>query len=128
VSAAWEEAVRRRHAGPEAALLPAERLEEFRLEWEQLCSDFANDPRAVLEQANALVVALLRELEDGFSGERERIDQEWAETHEAPTRALRIALTRYRTLFELLTDVDAVSVRKAGRASGTEGRSRPFQR
>lgn len=129
VSAAWEEAVRRRHGGPEAALLPPERLERFRTEWEQLCTDFANHPRAVLERANELVVSLLRELEDGFSGERERIEQEWAERNSAPTRELRIALTRYRTLFErLLPEMAAVNARKAGVAGGTDAVRRPFSR
>jgi hypothetical protein len=102
VSADWEASVRRRHHGAEAALLPAREFTRFRTEWEQLRNDFANDPRSTLEEANRLVASLLQQIEDRFSSERERLEQDWDARGQVSTEALRIALTRYRTLFERL--------------------------
>jgi hypothetical protein len=102
VSADWEESVRRLHHGAEAAILPAHQVERFRTDWEQLRTDFANDPRSTLEQANRLMGSLLQQIEDRFSSERERLEQDWDERGGVSTEELRIALTRYRNLFERL--------------------------
>lgn len=91
-------------AGAEAAppLLPPEESGRFRERWQEIQTAFVDEPRAVVEQADALVAELMQELARSFSEAREGLESQWASGDDVSTEDLRQALTRYRSFFQRL--------------------------
>ena len=74
----------------------------FRTRWDGIQTGFVDQPRAAVEQADALVAEMLKRLTDGFGSERARLESQWSRGQEVSTEDLRIALKRYRSFFERL--------------------------
>lgn len=70
--------------------------------WRDIQTRFVDEPRRAVEDANALVGDVLRQLTETFSGERDRLEQEWNAGGDVSTEDLRVALQRYRSFFERL--------------------------
>lgn len=83
-------------------LMAGERLDDFRGEWERIQTGFVDDPRRAVEDADALVDDLLRELSETLSREREALEAQWDRGESVDTEDLRTALQRYREFFNRL--------------------------
>lgn len=91
--------------GERAPLFENPEAEELRSRWESVQASFVDEPRRSVEEADGLVKDLLERLESRFSGERERLEQEWAAGEQASTEDLRMALQHYRSFFERLLSI-----------------------
>ena len=83
-------------------LFPNEDLVGYRTQWESIQTGFVDQPRAAVEQADALVAQVVARLTDVFARERSTLEGQWAKGDNASTEDLRIALTRYRSFFHRL--------------------------
>lgn len=84
------------------SLLPSDQSERFTSRWEEIQASFVDKPQEAVEQADALVVDLMQRVTGSLSGERERLESQWAQGEEVSTEDLRVALTRYRSFFDRL--------------------------
>lgn len=74
----------------------------FRTQWEAIQAGFVDEPRAAVEQADALVAQVMKRLAESFASERSTLEQQWDKGGELTTEDLRVALKRYRSFFERL--------------------------
>ena len=77
----------------------------FRTRWDAIQTGFVDQPRAAVEQANALVGEMVNRLTDTFGSERSKLEAQWTQGKEVSTEDLRIALKRYRSFFERLLSI-----------------------
>jgi len=77
----------------------------FRTRWDAIQTGFVDQPKAAVEQADALVVEMLKRLTDGFGDERTKLESQWSRGQEVSTEDLRVALKRYRSFFERLLSI-----------------------
>ena len=83
-------------------LFPDEELLGYRTRWEAIQTGFVDQPRAAVEQADALVSQVVTRLTDVFTRERSTLEGQWVKGDDVSTEDLRIALTRYRSFFHRL--------------------------
>ena len=83
-------------------LFPDEELGGYRTQWEAIQTGFVDQPRAAVEQADALVSQVVTRLTDVFTRERSTLERQWTKGDDVSTEDLRIALTRYRSFFHRL--------------------------
>jgi len=83
-------------------LFPNEELVGYRTRWESIQTGFVDQPRAAVEQADALVSQVMTRLTEVFTRERSMLEGQWTKGDNASTEDLRIALTRYRSFFHRL--------------------------
>jgi hypothetical protein len=82
-------------------LIEPERAEGYNGRWNELKSEFVDDPRSSVRGANQLVGEVLDELEELFR--RQRADLEHGlDSEQTTTEDLRQALGRYRSFFDRL--------------------------
>jgi hypothetical protein len=74
----------------------------YRKRWETVQTGFVDEPRRAVEQADALVAEVIKELVGSFAEERGRLEAQWGQGNEASTEDLRVALQRYRSFFDRL--------------------------
>ena len=80
-------------------------LSGLRSRWDGVQASFVDDPRACVQQADALVGTVVEQLTSGFSDVRSRLEAQWARGEDASTEDLRLALRRYREFFRRLLAV-----------------------
>jgi hypothetical protein len=73
--------------------------------WEAIQTGFVDEPRAAVEQADALVSQVLGRLTEVFTRERTSLEEQWTRGGDVSTEDLRLALKRYRSFFERLLSV-----------------------
>jgi hypothetical protein len=83
-------------------ILPAKEADRLGARWRQLQTGFVDEPRDVVEHADALVADLMRRVAHTFAEERERLGSHWRRGEDVSTEELRVALQRYRSFFERL--------------------------
>ena len=83
-------------------LFAGDQAESFRSRWGDIQTSFVDDPRQVVEQADALVAEVMQRLAQVFAEERGHLEQQWSSGGETDTEALRQALRRYRSFFDRL--------------------------
>ena len=83
-------------------LFPNEELGGYRTRWEAIQTGFVDEPRAAVEQADALVSQVVTRLTEVFARERATLEGQWTKGDDVSTEDLRIALTRYRSFFHRL--------------------------
>ena len=82
-------------------LIPPERAESYNSRWNELKSEFVDEPGRAVRGANELVGEVLDELEELFR--RQRTDLEHGlDSEQTTTEDLRQALGRYRSFFDRL--------------------------
>ena len=87
-------------------LLTANDAQDFHSRWEKIQIAFVDEPRQAVEQADQLVAAAIKRLEEVFAAERNKLEEEWTKTDNVvSTEDLRIALRRYRSFFGRLLSV-----------------------
>lgn len=85
----------------EESLLPDRSL-PWMDRWNEIQLEFVDQPRRSIEEANMLVTEVLDELTVTFAQERDRLENQWNAGSEPATEDLRVALQRYRSLFNRL--------------------------
>jgi hypothetical protein len=88
-----------------APLFHEEEGRGFRSRWEAVQTGFVDEPRAAVEQADALVAEVIKRLAEVFANERTTLEQQWGRGDNVSTEDLRIAMKRYRSFFERLLSV-----------------------
>lgn len=86
-------------------LLTNAEIDELRSRWETIQIDFVDAPRTSVEQADALVGEVMERIEHIFSEKRALLEEQRGNHEEASTEYHRIALQRYRTLFNHLLEL-----------------------
>jgi len=89
-------------AGDAGPLLSAEASSSFQRRWEEVQTQFVDEPRGAVQDADGLVANLMKQLAEGFAQERERLEAQWDRGEDISTEDLRIALQRYRSFFQRL--------------------------
>ena len=89
-------------AETDGSLLPADQNDRFTTKWQEIQASFVDRPQEAVEEADALVADLMQRVTGGLTGERERLESQWASGEDVSTEDLRVALTRYRTFFDRL--------------------------
>jgi hypothetical protein len=89
----------------ERALFDDSELQSYRGRWEQVQSDFVDEPREAVQKADDLVSDLVEKLASGFAQTRSGLEEQWKKGEEASTEDLRVAFTRYRAFFQRLLKV-----------------------
>jgi hypothetical protein len=87
---------------PHIDLFPNEELVGYRTQWESIQTGFVDQPRAAVEQADALVAQVVTRLTEVFTRERSTLEGQWTKGDNVSTEDLRIALKRYRSFFHKL--------------------------
>ena len=83
-------------------LFPDAELVGYRTQWDSIQTGFVDQPRAAVEQADALVSQVVTRLTEVFRSERSTLEGQWTKGDNVSTEDLRIALTRYRSFFHRL--------------------------
>ncbi|MDQ6650454.1 MAG: hypothetical protein M3Z02_10110 [Actinomycetota bacterium] len=84
-------------------LMGRDQAGDFQDRWRQVQSRFVDDPRAAVQEADALVAETMQALAASFADERRNLEAQWSQSEgEAATEQLRQALRRYRSFFERL--------------------------
>lgn len=86
----------------DTGFLPDDRMSALRDRWSEVQGEFVDDPRSAVEKAQRLVDDLVKELTDTFARERSSLEGKWSGGGAADTEELRVALQRYRSLFNRL--------------------------
>jgi hypothetical protein len=87
--------------GDRATLIAPERAESYNSRWNDLKSEFVDEPRGAVRGANELVGEVLDELEELFRGQRAELEH-GLDSEQTTTEDLRLALGRYRSFFDRL--------------------------
>jgi hypothetical protein len=88
-----------------AALFQVEELNGYRARWSGIQTGFVDEPRKAVEEADALVAALMKRLAEVFADERRQLEAHWEKSDKVSTEDLRIAMQRYRSFFERLLSI-----------------------
>ena len=90
------------NAGSLAALLNHEESDHFRTRWNVIQGKFVDEPRAAVEQADALVSEVIEQIIQMFANEHSSLEGQWNQGSDVSTEDLRMALQRYRSFFNRL--------------------------
>jgi len=101
-----EERWGRPHDGePKAALFPDQERDQLRSRWNEIQSEFVDQPRHSVEEADGLVAQTIKRLAESFAGARTNLEGQWARGGDVSTEDLRVAFQRYRSFFDRLLAV-----------------------
>jgi hypothetical protein len=70
--------------------------------WQEIQSEFVDDPRRTVASAHELVGELVQSIIDRFTRERAELERQWSRGGEVSTEDLRVCLQRYRAFFNQL--------------------------
>jgi hypothetical protein len=87
---------------PSEEFFPPERREQLKGTWLDIQSAFIDEPRRAVQNADGLVKEILGAVSQKFESARHSLEAEWNRGEQASTEALRVALQRYRALFDRL--------------------------
>lgn len=90
------------HDDGRSPLFEEDEARGYHTRWEAIQAGFVDEPRAAVEQADALVAQVMKRLAESFAAERTALEQQWDRGGELTTEDLRVALKRYRSFFERL--------------------------
>ena len=90
------------NGGSLAALLNRDQSEHFRTLWNGIQGKFVDEPRAAVQQADALVSEVVEQITQMFASEHSMLEAQWNQGNDVSTEDLRQALRRYRSFFNSL--------------------------
>lgn len=70
--------------------------------WREVQTEFVDDPRRAVSEADGLVAELMQSLARTFTEERRGLEGRWDSGTDVSTEELRIAMRRYRSFFSRL--------------------------
>ncbi|MEV0067585.1 hypothetical protein [Amycolatopsis sp. NPDC050768] len=76
-------------------------VDRFRNRWQEVQTDFVDDPRRAVRDADELVASVISSLAETFAEHKGELEAQWRDGEPA-TEDLRIALRRYRSFFDQL--------------------------
>lgn len=88
-----------------SALFAAEEARNLRSRWNQIQTDFVDEPRKSVKEADDLVGTVVDRLTEMFADQRSKLEREWDKGGDVSTEELRMAFRRYRALFDRLLSV-----------------------
>jgi len=86
-------------------LFPENELGSLRDRWKEIQTNFVDEPRKAVEQADSLVASAMKRLAEVFAEERSNLEHQWDRGDSVSTEDLRVALQRYRSFFQRLLSV-----------------------
>jgi len=86
-------------AGTESAWFERADLDELKSRWNTIQIEFVDEPRKSVEQADALVVEVLKRVEQAFTDRRAALNAQWADNEQISTEDLRKTFQAYRSFF-----------------------------
>jgi hypothetical protein len=89
----------------QAPLFDPAATEQYQARWRDVQTDFVDDPRAAVSQADQLVAELMQALASTFTDERAALEGQWDTGTDVSTEELRIAMRRYRSFFSRLLTI-----------------------
>ena len=95
-------AAREEAPGP---LLATDLVQDLRNRWDHVQTNFVDEPRAAVQQADELVAQAMKHIAESFANERNRLEQQWDRGDDVNTEDLRQALRKYRAFFQRLLSV-----------------------
>jgi hypothetical protein len=90
--------------GERSTLFDGAASDRLRARWTEAQTAFVDAPQQAVQDADALVAELMRQLADTFAQERAALERQWARGEDVTTEDLRVLLQRYRSFFERLLD------------------------
>ena len=88
--------------GRRARLLDDGELQGITARWKDIQAEFVEEPKAAVQQADALVAELMQRLAAMFATERAELENRWAGGDQVSTEDLRQGLRLYHSFFERL--------------------------
>lgn len=88
-------------------LLDEREADEFRSLWQDIQTEFVDDPQSSVEKADELVTKVINSITENFASERTSLEDQWNRGEEASTEDLRLAIKRYRSFFNRLLTLEA---------------------
>jgi len=83
---------------------PEER-DRMRSRWTQIQTEFVDDPRLSVQEADQLVAGAIQRLSESFARTRSSLESQWARGEDVHTEELRTALQHYRSFFDRLLGI-----------------------
>lgn len=77
-------------------------MDNLREVWTAIQASFVDEPRTAVEEADKMISAAIRQLQETFEHERANLQKQWSEDGEASTEDLRLCLQQYRQVFDRL--------------------------
>lgn len=90
------------NAGSSVTLLSREESERFRTRWSVIQGKFVDEPRAAVQQADALVSEVVEQITKMLANEHSSLGSQWNQGSDVSTEDHRKALQRYRSFFNRL--------------------------
>lgn len=89
----------------ETALFNERDAEAFRSRWQAIQTNFVDEPRSAVEEADSLVAEVIKRIAEVFADERAQLEEQWSRGDDVSTEDLRVTLQRYRSFFNRLLSV-----------------------
>jgi hypothetical protein len=86
-------------------LFSADEARGFRSRWDAVQTEFVDEPRKSVQEADNLVESVIQRLSQVFTDERGKLETQWESGDNVSTEDLRLALQRYRSFFTRLLSV-----------------------
>lgn len=80
---------------------------EMNTRWQEVQTEFVDDPRKSVAHAHQLVSDAVQRIVDTFTEERNQLERQWSEGEDVSTEELRVCLQRYRAFFTRLLPLEA---------------------
>jgi len=94
---------RRNSAGE--PLVPKQQIEQLRTQWNSIQTNFVDQPRKAVEDADSLVAGALKQIQESFVLQRANLEKKWRHGDDVSTEDLRVALQHYRAFFDRLVSM-----------------------
>jgi hypothetical protein len=91
-----------RDAEQPISLVHPEEAAQLRERWRSIQTQFVDEPRGAVKEADALVADVIRRITESFGSERSGLEQQWSRGGDVSTEELRVAMQHYRSFFDRL--------------------------
>jgi hypothetical protein len=78
--------------------------EQLRNRWESVQTEFVDEPKLAVQDADALVAETIQSLAETFSSARGALEERWSRGDDVSTEDLRLTLQQYRSFFNRLLE------------------------
>ena len=86
-------------------LIPKQQIEQLRTQWNSIQTNFVDQPRKAVEDADSLVAGALKQIQESFVLQRANLEKKWRHGDDVSTEDLRVALQHYRAFFDRLVSI-----------------------
>ena len=86
-------------------LISKQQIEQLRTQWNSIQTNFVDQPRKAVEDADSLVDGALKQIQESFVLQRANLEKKWRHGDDVSTEDLRVALQHYRAFFDRLVSM-----------------------